>query len=232
MTEILKNVGLPKITPSFRKKILKDWQLCIPSLTIRKPMALSRRVGPLLISIGFDATSGSKYYQVAFNIHNLSSPFEFLTATMKTYLRTIKTKAPDLIGVQGHEEGKYKEAALRMRAQAPLPLEGPISLNRIIQAYQSYMENGGTKTIDLVQDPALIAAWAGQAEKAKEVLDWGYEAYKAWAETFVDNEEDVDGWLLEMQEKISNPDQLRKIAEEQAILHGVDKVPMEDLILD
>jgi hypothetical protein len=222
----------PKTPPSFRKVILRDWHECIPTLIIRKPMAISRRAGPLLISIGFDVRGDREYYMQGFCAHNLSNPLDFLAAALDTPLRTIRTNAPDFLTVRGHEKEDYLEAAERMKKQALLPLEGPISLQMIIKAYKAYVAAGNSVSIRVVQDPALIAAWAGQNELAKDALEWGYKEFATWPELSHERQGGLNMWYKAMQEKIANPEKLRQIAEEQAIFHKVDHIPMEELIID
>jgi len=222
----------PKITPAFRKIILRDWHTCIPTLTIRKPMAISRRAGPLLVSIGFDIGSGREYYKPGFCAHNLSSQLDFLAAIIREPLRNIKTQGQSLLTVRAHEKGDYIEAAERMKAQSLLPLDKPISLKMIINVYKKYVDADRELTIDLLQDPALIASWAGQAKLSAELLDWGYKTLTKWPDVYYKEWGSPEIWYKAMQEKIANPEKLRRIAEEQAIFHKVDHIPMEELIID
>lgn len=222
----------PKITPAFKKRILKDWQACFPNLIIKPPLSLSRRVGPLLLSVGFDIKSGRDQYYPGFGVHNLCNTIDFLTSTLNTPLRTIRTNAQDWLTVRSHEEGQYVEAAERMRQQAPLPLDGPISLNMIIEAYMKYVEKHGSTTIDLLQDPALIAAWAGQREVAERVLDWGYKDFATWPEKSHEKRGGLEGWYKDMKERIAHPERLRAIVEEQVVFHKLEHIPMEELVID
>lgn len=222
----------PKITPAFKKRILKDWQACFPNLMIKPPLSLSRRVGPLLISIGFDIKSGRDQYYPGVGVHNLCSVIDFLTSTLDTNLRTIRTNATDWLTVRGHEEGGYLEAAERMRQQSPLPLEGPISLSMIIEAYMKYIEKKFIPIIDIIQDPALIAAWAGQKETAEKALTWGYEQFSKGGPQYQRDAGGLEGWYKDMQYKIAHPEKLRAIVEEQVVFHKLEHIPMEELVID
>ncbi|HUX79211.1 MAG TPA: hypothetical protein VMW10_05645 [Alphaproteobacteria bacterium] len=218
----------PKITPSFKKRILRDWNTCFPSLLPDGTLSLGRRVGPLLLSVGFDVSRGREDYEPGVGVHNLSNSLDFLTSTLNTNLKG----SPSHITVRAHEEGRYIEAAERMKQQSPLPLEGPITLNMIVGAYEKYVEKEGSSVIDLLQDPALIAAWAEQKEKAEKALRWGYEEFAKWEPEWRERYGGLEGWYKDMQERISNPAKLRAIAEEQAIFHKVDHIPMEELVID
>lgn len=222
----------PKITAVFRIKIQKDWHTQFPFLYLEKTSALSRRIGPLLLSIGFEIRSGREEYQPAFGVHNLCCAIDFITSTLDEPLRTVRSNSPENITVRAHEKGDYIEAAERMKKQALLPLEGPISLQMIIKAYKAYVAAGNSVSIRVVQDPALIAAWAGQNELAKDALEWGYKEFATWPELSHERQGGLNMWYKAMQEKIANPEKLRQIAEEQAIFHKVDHIPMEELIIE
>lgn len=222
----------PKITPSFKKKILKDWQAHIPTLTIKPPGSLSRRVGPLLISVGFGVARGSEYYEPGFSVHNLAQEMDFLTGILGEPLRTLRSNAPDWLTVRAHDKGDYVEAAERMKAQARLPLDGPIPLSMIVAAYKKYREEHRLTTVKLIQDPALIAAWAGQGALAKELLEWGLEGFLTWPQETQNEFGGPDGWRKDMEERISNPEKLRHIVEEQVIFHKLTHIPGEELIID
>ncbi|MBY0273451.1 MAG: hypothetical protein K2X02_08640 [Alphaproteobacteria bacterium] len=222
----------PKITPAFKKRILKDWQACFPNLVPDNSVSLSRRVGPLLVFVGFNISRGREDYEPVSGVHNLCNTRDFLTSTLNTPLRTIRTNAQDWLTVRAHEEGQYIEAAERMKQQAPLPLEGPISLNMIIEAYMKYVEKRGSTTINLLQDPALIAAWAGQRKVAEKALDWRYKDFATWPEKSHEKRGGLEGWYKDMKEKIAHPERLRAIVEEQVVFHKLEHIPVEELVID
>lgn len=217
-----------KLTPSLKKIITKDWHKYLPGLTFRKSMSLDRRVGPLIIGIGFQ--SSIEYYAPGFSVHNLSRILDFLSATLDEPLRTIRTNAPNSLKVRWHNRN-YQEAAERMKNQALLPLEGPISLDDVISAYKKYVsKHRYPELISQLEDPALIAAWAGEEKRAQEALDWGYEVLKTWSEGVQNAQGGANAWRIKMEGLIANPEALRRTAREEAIKHKLTKIPCEDFI--
>lgn len=228
----LKNKGFPVITPKDRKQIVNDWLTCYPNLFIHKPLSLCRRVRPLPLFIGFEVCRSRKPYSPGFGVHCLCTPLDFISSILDVPLRTAKTNAPDSLSIIGHNKGQYVEAAERMKNQARLPLEGPINLNQVIEAYKNYLAQGRPKTISLVEDPALIAAWAGQDKIARDTLEWGYQEFSTWSENSHERQEGLDEWHEAMKEKIANPQKLCEIVNEQVIFHKLDHIPCEELIID
>lgn len=218
----------PKLTPTLKRKIGKDWHEHLPYLTHRKTMVFDRRVGPLLIGVGLQPKFAGEYYEPGFSVHNLSRDMDFLTATLNSPLRTLRNGASESLRVMFHEKN-YPEAAERMKSQALLPLEGPISLTLVINAYKDYMARENYDYIlDYLEDPALIAAWAGEKEKAQEALEWGTEIFKTWPEFIHEKEGGVEGWRTKMEELISKPEALREITRQQIELHKLTKVVYDD----
>ena len=72
---------------------------------------------------------------------------------------------------------------------------------------------------NILQDPALIAAWAGQQEIAERALKWGYEQFSRGAPQFQGDAGGLEGWHKDMKERIAHPERLRAIVEEQIVLH-------------
>lgn len=216
----------PKITAAFKKRILKDWQTCLPGLTIDPPLCLTRRVGTLLIFVGFGISRGSDCYETAFGVHNLSAPLDFLTSTLNE-------RQLGLITVRAHEKGDYVEAAERMKAQALLPLQGPITLSMIIEAYQRHaLKKFALRSQHSFQDPALIAAWAGKEDLAREMIEWGLTGISQWPKEGQERLGGLLGWYKDMEARIADPQKLRQTVEEQVIFHKLTHIPGEELIID
>lgn len=217
-----------KLTPALKKKISEDWHKLLPGLALRKPLSLKRRVGPLLIGIVLGPAIGSEYYAPEFSVHNLSRSLDFLTATLSEPLRTIRTNAPNILKVRWHNRN-YQEAAARMKNQALLPLEGPVSLEDIISAYRNYVtKKPYLELIDQLEDPALIAAWAGEDKRAREAIEWGYEVLKTWSEGVQNAQGGADAWRIKMENLIEDPEALRQTAREEAVKHKLTKIPCEN----
>lgn len=217
-----------KLTPTLRRKISKDWQPYFPGLYRRKPMIFERRVGPLLVSIGFESICGGELYRPGFGVHNLCMIEDALYSILDDPLRIPDGKAADSLTVRWHEKN-YRQAAERMVKQSLLPLEGPVSLIEVIKAYQKYVaEKNYSYITSYIEDPALIAAWAGEDKIAREALDWGSRVLSTWPEYAIESREWLSGWREMMEEKIANPAELRRITREEVEKHKLSKVPYED----
>ena len=129
-----------------------------------------------------------------------------------------------------HERGSYKEAAVSLRQFAPIPLERDVTLSHVINGYKNY------DTIHVVsarhfEDPALIAAWCGRLDVAKDCLDWGKQAYYDRFKG-AHNFPTLDEWYEHMLNRISDPEELHRIVDEQIIHHKLQKLPYQELIID
>jgi len=224
---------MPKIlTPDIKKKIIEDWQEVLPKFTWRKAMILNRRIGPLLIHVGFSTSRGwkndrSDRYDFGFSVHNLIRSSDFLAALL--------FKDFPSIPVRWHNKF-YREAAERLKIQVYLPLAEDISLEHVINAYKNYVQNHNysNQLIALIEDPDLIAAWAGEEQRAQEALEWGYKTLKAWNERTlekgekVSEERNADIWRAKMERLISDPEKLRQTVREEVVKHKLSKVVYED----
>ncbi|MBW8309453.1 MAG: hypothetical protein K0M45_07460 [Candidatus Paracaedibacteraceae bacterium] len=238
-------ISQPKITATIKKKVKIDWQQQLPSLTAgAEPQRfyLSRLVGPLMIGISFDTKSFNNEYYPVFSAKTLLEVRDHLGRTLSKDLMNSRINiAGDKIdfivsiSVKRHEKGEYIEAAQLMKEQALLPLEGPISISMVADAYQQYAKRPGTSfQMALIQDPALIAAWGGRDDLAQKYLDWGYETYKDWMANRRNPEIDdnPEEWLKTMQARIADPETLRQNVKEMIVKHKLGYLPQEDLILE
>ncbi len=215
-----------KIDNKMKTVITRDWLKEFPSYKKILPQAWTKRVGPLSFDMGYNVSWGTDV-KIEFSIFNLANPLGFMSATLPV---RPKSRLYSLTWKQ-HEEGKYKEAAEELRQVSVLPIEGPVKLSQVINAYQTYPGLEYQSSPRYFEDPSLIAAWAGKLELAKKLLDWG----SAWYEIRFCKRPDMkktDEWYQSMLEKISDPEGLRKTVEDQVVFHKLTKLPYEELIID
>ena len=212
---------LPKtFTPAVRKRVLSDWQKCLPNLILNRG-TLDYLIGPLLISIGFDIRLGHDLYRPTFSVHNILRDTEHLTATLNKILQTSRG-TPECLTLRWHDKN-YRDAAQRMKEQALIPLDHPTSLNCVLDVYKSFLEKEPyVSHIRYLNDLPTLAAWGGRDDIAKDMIAWGVQAYR---ELFGKSEEEATAWGLSMEEKIKDPEKLRQIAREQVAFHKLSKVP-------
>jgi hypothetical protein len=215
-----------KIDNKMKTIITKDWLKEFPSYKKFRPQAWKKRVGPLSFHMGYSIGWGIDI-KIAFSIFNLANAQDFMSATLRVEPKSRRYS----ITWKQHEEGKYKEAAEELRKLSPIPIEGPVKLSQVINAYKNSPELKYMIDERYFEDPALIAAWSRKLELAKELLDWGRPYYERGFGRRPDMK-NVDDWYQSMLEKISDPEGLRKTVEEQVVLHKLTKVPYEDLVID
>jgi hypothetical protein len=212
-----------KFTPALKKRVSKDWHGYFPSFAEIKPLFFKRRVGCLSVSLYLDISRGSEDYTPYYCVHNLSRELDFMSATL-----SVSSFRPTSMKIRWHDKN-YKEFTLKMREKAYLPLEGPISLQDMVKAYQDYQVNYPyPHPMPHIQDPALICAWAGEEALAQECLAWGLEVLKSWPEAKQAAQGGVEAWHDKMLGLIADPQKLRQIARDQVILHKLTKVPYQD----
>ena len=208
------------------QEAVKDWHRRLPSFTIQEDSVLSRLIGPLLISVILEPQGATEVYRPQLGVHNLATPQEYIYITLGEYL-----------------------IAERMKQQALLPLEGPVTISQIRKAYQDHAAQPDRFfTPELISDPILIAAWVGRQDLAEEALEWGYRELlkkpqqrlvwrtQAGKTILMEHPEDPDfrgkasTWRTNMQERIAHPEILREIVKQEIIKHKLTHIPQEELI--
>lgn len=216
------------ITPTLKRRILRDWHSHFLNWGKRKGyLGFEYLVGPLCVSIGFDARGGKNHYDVGFSVHNLSRERDGFYATLLEYLRTTYTGAPDSLAMRWHDKN-YSEAAERMKQQMILPYTSPITLSQVIEAYHSYIAQGkscsGPTLINELADPPMLASWAGDLDRAQECLDWSFNYLKKRPKE--DHPaEGLEAWYANIQKLIQDPESLRVTARSEVEKFGLQKIP-------
>ena len=155
-------------------KITKDWQRELPKLGINRPMSLLRRVGPLLVGVSLEREIGSRYTPT-FHVHFLGKQSPGMLLSLPTRLRYEsgpRSNLPQEIPSIEHE-AKYKDAAQRLVQQAPLSIEGPISISEVVEAYRQDMKTreGRAEIAQRYRDCIKLLACYSLADQARAMLD-------------------------------------------------------------
>ena len=155
-------------------KITKDWQRELPKLGINRPMSLLRRVGPLLVGVSLEREIGSRYTPT-FHVHFLGTQSPGMLLSLWTPLRYESGPRSDLPQTifSSEHEAKYKDAAQRLVQQAPLSIEGPISISEVVEAYRQDMKTreGRAEIAQRYRDCIKLLACYGLADQARAMLD-------------------------------------------------------------
>jgi hypothetical protein len=238
-----------KLDPKLRRQILNDWMIIFPTLKKETTNQISRRVGPVLFSIYLNKPSFDEIYRPRFSVTPLCNNEETLGASLSV--------TPDVsliyLSWREHEKGKYKEAAVSLSERAAIPIEGPVSLDMILNGYKNYLQKEKEFFLHQLEDPALIAGWAGQPEKGIEFLKWSKTLYQEhidrikqnlkeakekndehniqrWIEYL--NSIDLDRWFKEVSALVYDQKKLQEYTNQQIEKRKLGKLPYEDLATD
>ena len=220
-----------KIDAAKKKKILQDWLKEFPTFGKEKSLAISRRVGPILISIGFEVRYQTEY-RMSSSVCNLMDVEKNLYSSLSQEPKSRRYR----LAWDQHEKGLYKEAAAELRAQSLVPLEGPLTLSQLLEAYEKELQAPGF-FMNRLEDPVLTAAWAGKQELAQQLAlknasDWKDSIKNERQEIIERMFPRIDEWYEKLLFKISNRDRLHALIEEAVVKYKLEKLPYEDLIID
>lgn len=221
----------PKIDRSKQQKINQDWASYFPGFVLDRFGVLRKRVGPLLLSVGYQLARLSIDYEPATWILNLCNAEKGLYGCLSVRPKSRRSS----ITWEQHEKGLYKEAVEELKELSTLPLSSPITLNQIIESYNKEQGNRGFYLHEL-EDPALIAAWAGKVEWAKELA---LESLNYWEARIEERKKETGReplakpreWYQSLLQRL-DPEKLRQKVEEEIIKHKLTNVPYEELIID
>ena len=214
-----------------KKTIIRnDWLKEFPIFSKETLCSISKRVGPILVSIGWEIRY--KEYRPASSVCNLMNVEEGLYASLDGepgYRR-------NALSWEQHEKGLYKEAIEEIKKNSPIPLEGPITLSQLLEAYDKEIRDNPFWSSRL-DDPILTTAWAGKQKLAYSLAQDYASYWKRNIDSY--NEEDkkkiitlADTWHQNILNKIANQDHLNTLIEEAIIKYKLQKLPQEDLIID
>jgi hypothetical protein len=194
-----------------------------------RPKQIAKIQGCLKLSIGYAVDWGTDI-KLATSVFNFSNPLDFSCANLGVEPKSRRYS----VTWKEFEDGKFLEAINEIKELAAIPLEGELTLSQIINGYKNY--TGHVVSTRHYEDPALIAAWAGRPEVAKDFLEWGLAGVEEQNPSgFIykqDNKFTIDDWYEGMQAKIANPEKLRQDVEDQIVHHKLTKVPRYDIIID
>lgn len=220
-----------RLTAAVRAQITQDWASLMPGMYILAPMRLLRRCGPLLVGVCLDRDSSNAAYTPTFHVHMLGKGASDVSLTLAWRLRTQRTNAPDPIKVLGHEE-RYAEALVRLKSQAPLPLEGPLSLPQVLEAYGGALASPHEHLpIPLYEDMVIAAAWAGEHAVAKSHLEKAVALLTRWPQQVSARFGGVGGWQGRFQTLVEEPGELRRCVEDEVNRLGLRAAPDHGLVL-
>ena len=205
-------------TNSDKTIVRKDWAALLPDmLPIRRGRRIypsfQRIVGPLLVTVSLRFKSSGSNYEPAYSVENLA--YECIERNQNFWWSRIgfDPENPYWSIVAGDHREKHVKAFESLKNKAVVPFNGPVTLDDIFNGYSKpIMDEGKLRYLigfSTVGTPALVAAWAGEPEKAMEYLEWA-------CDRFYEDDEPL-GTKAEFRKfhenLIQNPEILRSIAE-------------------
>jgi hypothetical protein len=106
------------------------WQESFPRFEIWRPMRLLRRIGPVLQGICLDQVPGRVEYFPTAHVHPLTMDFSAISLSLGHRLSSVSSLA---------DEAAVRDAADRLRARSPLPLDRIPTLDEILAAYRDHL---------------------------------------------------------------------------------------------
>ena len=247
---------LSKIDAKKMTQISNDWQTQFPTLKRTRKGQFMRRIGPILIIVYLIKKYGVEYEPCSYIYGLIKEDQDFISAHIERRPETTHCYA---VSWETHtKKQRYIASAEELRANSPIPLEGPVTLSAIIHAYKSEISGdcGSTWvfTIDDIEDVCLICGYVGRPELGLEMLDWVRPYYEELLEWHINSvkeakEEglprseiewrqgkidriDIPAWYEKMKHRIQDRDRLINLVEQQLKFFKLENVPNEDIIVD
>ncbi|MFM7315506.1 MAG: hypothetical protein ACKO5E_01035 [bacterium] len=207
--------------------ITKDWKAEFPELAIQGPRHLLKRVGPLLLGIDLARYSPTEY-EPGFHVHFLGNSKDGFCLTMRTSVLPPPGFFGGGVAVSDHK-AVYKDCAKRLREEAPLRLEGPLTVAEVVAAYQKYSTSpmGEQQLAYLYQDAIKLLACYDFADKARGLLQEILERTEGRDYKF-GHHGGREAYIERMRDAIAHPETIRETIEQQIVQHKVGRLPFSE----
>lgn len=222
-----------KLGPAARQ-ITRDWQSAFPELRPFAPRRLGRRVGPFVVGLILERDSSNDNYQPMFHLHSLLTEHVDVTLSCRRPMYRDKPGVPSRISVSAHD-GRWREAAERMRAQAP-ELVGPLGSEQVANLFEREFA-----LLNKHSATAIVGAfaWCGNHELARHYAERlgvdarrgpcaaiGDPTHRVWWRSAAD--------LAELEEAVrlaqAPRPELERMVLARAVALKVDKLPYTELL--
>lgn len=235
-------------THAERSILRKDWQSLLPHMAFRPKTSIirfRRIVGPIAISLGLNLNGGLgwRYYSLEYFVHNLAYPEDCIIMQLHNIPRKI------LVDFDKHKE-EYLHAAEKIKQDAWIPLDDPITLDDIFKGYSNSAKAYYRRRHENYEDSliSLTKAFDGNIERAKERLDLGGLTHKeaatpalvaSWAGEIEKAKEywewgskvcDSNKMIEQYGHLIDQPELLRETARSELLKHGMTYAPYQNIV--
>lgn len=202
-----------------------------PSLGRYRPLHLLRRLGPLLEGVVLDRTSGNNEYFPTFHVHCLAKEFPAVSLTLAHRLSGGDSGLPVPITV-GQHDVRFVDAANRLRQQSPLPLDGDLRLDQVLDAYAAFSKTfpARSQLPSLFEDMSRMCALFERAEQARSLVEEGYARLGEWPQQALDRIGGREPWRERALHGISDRERLLATVQEQVQALKVEHVPVARML--
>lgn len=225
---------MEKLSIKAKTRITRDWQHCLPSMTVFRPMWLLKRNGPLLTGIALDGNRDNSAYRVIVHSHNLLVKTDFVSLTLWSPLQNARGTYHEEITLRGHEE-KLPAACERLRSQSPLPLTDSLGLSEGISAYELYIKEKKFLVgmpIFMFQDIISLLVWCKRISEAEKALNKFVAEMMGWNEKVFFQVGGREAFFTKLRDLIERPEELLSIFSDQLRLLKVESIPDYGLSCD
>jgi hypothetical protein len=215
-----------------KRRITADWQPDLPGFATWRPLRLFRRLGPVVQGVTLDLSSSGNDYLPTAHVHALVRPAKVITMTLPTPLRTDKG-VQDRIKLRRHDPSTIAEAAARLRAQSPLPVDRPPTLAELVAAYEqeiaARVRPGVPMAVIEIEDRVLIPAAVGRTDLVASGLTLARSVSSGWPPGSLARWGRSDTWLDDLAATAADPAGLHRTIEDEVATHKLDNLPTHDL---
>ncbi len=134
---------------------------------------------------------------------------------------------PETVLFTRHER-EFQDAVDALKAQSPLSLDGPPTLEEIVREYHSHcvarQERGGAAVVEM-EDSILIAAADGRRDLVEDGLTLAADLVGKWPKARLPlNWVSADAWLEVLRNKADDSAALADVVNSQVAQHKLEKL--------
>jgi hypothetical protein len=216
---------MTKLDPATARAITLDWAAAFPELVVWKPLRLLRRLGPVVQGITLDRSMSGEDYRPTAHVHALIRQFPGVSLTLWTPVRS-KAGVAEWVDVRWHARD-FATTAERLRAQSPLSLDDPPTLEDLLACYRRFVteaQHGLPAGMAEIADLVLIPAALDLPDAVRDGLAFAREIAGRWTEP-PRQWPDADAWLASIEAASADPGGLRDTVRSEVHKLKLAKVP-------
>jgi len=235
VTESLNNQSYDTMTPKDQRAITADWAELIPDMKRinNRTMGLYKRIGSMIIGLSLGKNKSATIYKPHLICTSICfvQPGIPITFALDTIGEYEGKHVGSMITLNTHED-RYKNAFNVLKSKSTFQLKQEVTVEEVVMAYREYILKKKGFITSEIHDQALIPAWAGDTRLAQDSLEWAqkhknkvlHSGPRMWLKL------KDDDWLTDLEQRISNPELLRKTVKDEVKKHKLEKIPFYNFI--